>query len=50
MSYFGDTFAPLLYFYRLFVLLVGACGLLAILLPSWHFGVVATSAGAPEIA
>ena len=28
----NDTFAPLLYFYRLFGLLVGACGLLAILL------------------
>jgi putative ABC transport system permease protein len=28
----NDTFAPLLYFYSLFGLLVGACGLLAILL------------------
>ncbi len=28
----SDTFGPLLYFYRLFGLLVGACGLLAILL------------------
>jgi predicted permease len=28
----NDTFAPLLYFYRLFGLLVGSCGILAILL------------------
>jgi macrolide transport system ATP-binding/permease protein len=28
----NDTFAPLLYFYRLFGLLIGSCGLLAILL------------------